>query len=313
MFVFAIILIILAVIAGLVMLGSKKSSSDSRDHYRDDVDTHRIAGVSASVLTVLAVIALVVSSLTVVSTKNVGIVTSFGSPVNHLSNGLHFKAPWQKVTELDAAIQTDNHTRDNNKSCIPVRIAHQAVACVDASIRWRINENAADELFRDYKDFDRIRDSLVTRELNAALNTTLESYDPLSVDNQGNSNTPNLNDQSTKVTSLMQGKIGNQVTILSVFIPVLHFDDETQGRINALQAQIAQTRIAAQAEQTATKQAAANRALSSSVSNDPNVLVNKCFDLLNEMVSKNQQIPTGFSCWPGGSSAVVVPSASAKK
>lgn len=252
---------------------------------------------------------LFASSYTVVSTKNVGIETSFGRPVDSLSNGFHLIAPWDKVTEIDAAIQTDSHVKEgNSNNCISVRIAHQAVACVDASIRWRIEDGAADALFQNYRDFSNIRESLVTRELNAALNNAFEAYDPLAVDENGNSTAISLNDLSANVTKQMQGEIGKQVNVLSVIIPVVHFDGDTQNRVNALQAQIAQTRIAQQAEKTAADQAEANRQLSSSVSNDPNVLVSKCYDLVNEMIAKSQPVPIGFSCWPGSSSAVVVPS-----
>lgn len=302
MFVTALILLVIAIMVFIAMLGTSKENSTYRPSAR------RPLKAVSGVLAFLAVIFLIISSVTVVSTKNVGIVTTFGRPSRSLSNGLHIKAPWQSVTELDAAIQTDAHTKENHNTCLTARIAHQAVACVDTTIVWRINERSSDELFKDYRDFDRIRDSLVTRELSTAINATLGAYDPLAVDTNGNSTTTPLN--ASAVKALVQSEVGSKITVLSVFIPVLHFDPDTQSRINALQSQIAQTRIATQAEQTAIKQAAANRAISTSVSNDPNVLVNKCFDLLNELSNKNQAIPTGFSCWPGGSSAVVVPSGS---
>ena len=55
--------------------------------------------------------------------------------------------------------------------------------------------------------------------------------------------------------------------------------------------------------------AEANRKLSSSVSNDPNVLVSRCFDILSEMVASKEPVPAGFTCWPGGGSGIVLPSA----
>jgi regulator of protease activity HflC (stomatin/prohibitin superfamily) len=269
------------------------------------------AGWTAVLTGVLAVVCLFFSSAVIVSTKNVGIETSFGRPVGSMSNGFHFIAPWDMVTEMDAAIQTDNHVKDGATfACITVRIAHQATACVDASIRWRIEEDAADSLFRDYRDFDNVRDSLVTRDLNAALNAAFEDYDPLAIDGKGNSTSPTLESLSQEVLTRMQEEIHEQITVLSVIIPVIHYDDNTQQKVNALLAQVAQTRIAEQSVVTAEQQALANRTLAESVSKDPNVLVSKCVDLLAEMVSKGQQIPIGFSCWPGGGSSVVVPGVS---
>lgn len=259
----------------------------------------------------LSGILVVSSSVTIVSTKNVGVVTSFGKPVGSLDNGFHLVAPWQKVTELDGAIQTDSHAGIDPKDttpCTSVRIAHQSVACVDNSIRWRIQPGAADRLFRDYKDFANIRDSLVTRELSAALNTVFKDYDPLATDEKGNSISPSQDVLSASVTKLLQAEIGDDIDVKNVIVPIVHFDDQTQGRINALQAEVANTRIAKQKQQTADAEAEANRKLASSVSKDPNVLVSKCFDDLAEMIKQKLPVPAGFSCWPGSSSAVVVPS-----
>lgn len=266
----------------------------------------RATAMGGGAAMILALIVLIASSAVQVPTKEFGIVTSFGRPVGVFSNGLHWKAPWQKVTTIDAAIQTDSYEQSNKSAnCVSVRIAHQATACVDVSIRWRIKQGAAEALFKDYRNFDNIRDSLTVRELSSSLNDVMESYDPLSVDDNGNANTPPLATISTKVKAQMGKEIGTQVEVLSVFIPVVHFDSNTQSKVNALLGQVAQTRIAAQGVKTAEQQAKANQVLAGSVSKDPNVLVNKCLDLIE---SGKLTPPAGFSCWPSSSSAVVVPS-----
>jgi SPFH domain / Band 7 family len=61
----------------------------------------------------LAILVIILGSTTVVSPRNVGVVTTFGRPSGTLSNGLHVKAPWQSVTEMNGTIQIDNHTGDN--------------------------------------------------------------------------------------------------------------------------------------------------------------------------------------------------------
>jgi len=267
----------------------------------------RVAGLGTGcVASLLLALILVFSCTASVGTKEVGIVTAFNKPVGAFDNGLHFKMPWEDVTEMDGAIQTDNNTQGNN-DCVQARLAHQIVACIDVTIRWRIDPNAADSLFQNYRDFSNVRGSLVTRELATDINAEFADYDPLAVNDQGNSTATPLSRLSGQVLGDMQRQISSQVEVLSVYIPVIHFDQATQSRLNALQSQIAQTRIAEQAVKTAQAQAAANAALATSVSHDPNVLVSKCFDLLQEMVNKGQGIPTGFSCWPGGSTGVVIP------
>ena len=89
----------------------------------------------AIVFGVLTAFVLALGSFTVVSTRNVGVVTTFSKPNGTLSNGLHFKAPWQLVTEMNGTIQIDNHT---GEQATAVRLGNNSTASVDNSVRWRI-------------------------------------------------------------------------------------------------------------------------------------------------------------------------------
>ncbi|MFD0000194.1 SPFH domain-containing protein [Nocardia sp. NPDC127526] len=258
---------------------------------------------TALALLTLGLILLAVSSTSIVSTRNVGIVTSFGKPVGTKENGLHFVWPWQKVPELDGTIQTNNQLggfKDNTCSGgSSIRLANNSTACVDNTVRWRIHHAAADTLFRDYHTIANIKDSLVTRELNATLNEIFAGYNPLEPQNAGG---PNLTDMSVQATEKLKAKIGGQIDVQNVIISIVHFDQQTQAKINAYQAQIADTRIAEQKQRTAVAEAEANRLLTESLK-DPNVLVSKCLDLLNS----GKQLPTGFQCWPGTGLATTIP------
>lgn len=263
---------------------------------------------------VATILFLVLSSLTVVGTRRIGVVTSFGRPNDTLSNGIHLKWPWEKVPELDASIQTDTYADEgggnNDGRCTDIRIGNQSTACVDNTIRWRIVESEGDALYRDYRDMDRIRDSVVTRELNAALNQVLGGFNPLdAVSAENAEGLANLGDLSADVLEDMRARVEGRIEVLSITLPLIRYDDNTQRRLNEFQAEIANTRIAEQRELTAEAQARANNELSDSVSNAPNVLVSRCFDTLAEMVEARQPVPAGFTCWPGGQSAIVVPSA----
>lgn len=246
---------------------------------RDD-DEGALFGFVGVVLVILSFGFGMWSIIGVVPTRNVGIVTTFGKPVGVRSNGLVWKAPWEHLTDLDGTIQTDSQIGgfDQNNHCTggtAVRLANNSTACADNTIRWRIKPEAGDALFRDYKDNANIRESLVTRDLNAALNAEFASYNPLSPDAAGG---PNLADLSAKVTKDLQQKIGSQIDVENVIISIVHLDGETQGKVNALQAQIANTHIAEESQKTAAAQAEANRILASSVNNDLNVLISRCLD-----------------------------------
>jgi regulator of protease activity HflC (stomatin/prohibitin superfamily) len=310
----AIFFLVVAIVVGAVWANRRKAARAAPTSTLS-VAIARWTSYGAVASAVLGLVLLASSCVTQVTTKNVGVVTSFGRPVGALGNGLHLKAPWHKVTEFDAAVQTDSHKGsggDSSSTCTDIRIGNQSVACVDNSVRWRIVQDSADDLYRDYREFDNVRDSLVTRELDAALNEVFADYDPLAgVDTNGASTAPSLDELSEEVTTRLRDKVGDQVEVLSVIIPLVSFDKTTQDKINDYQAELANTRIARQKQQTADAQAEANRKLSGSVSQDPNVLVSKCFDILAEMVNAKEPVPAGFTCWPGGGTGVVLPSASA--
>jgi regulator of protease activity HflC (stomatin/prohibitin superfamily) len=243
----------------------------------------------------LAILVLILGSTTIVSTRNIGVVTTFGRPGATLSNGLHVKAPWQSVTEMNGTIQIDNHT---GEAATTVRLGNNSTANVDNSVRWRIQPAAADELFLDYREFDNVRDNLVTRELKAALNEVFSDFDPLAPENSDGANVQALGDQ---VAEKLRKKVGGQIEIINVIVPLVNYDQATQDRINALNVEKANTRVAEQRAKTAAAEAKANEILAASVTNDPNVLVSKCLDAAREAHIS----PLG--CWPNTTAVPTVP------
>jgi len=171
------------------------------------------------------------------------------------------------------------------------------MAFVDNSVRWRIQPAAADELFLDYRDFENVRDNLVTRELRAALNEVFSDFDPLAPENSDGANVQALGDD---VAEKLRGKVGAQIEIINVIVPLVN-DEATQSRINALNVEKANTRVAEQRAKTAEAEARANEILAASVSDDPNVLVSKCLDAAREAHIS----PLG--CWPNTTAVPTVP------
>ena len=313
LFIFGLLFIIGFVISLVVaaMLDKKVDArgATGRVGYRQGHE-HAYDGKTAAKITawcLLGVGLLMVFGSTVreVSTKNVGITTAFGKPTGELSNGLHVVAPWVNVTEMDAAIQTDIYDGDGNQgTCLNVRLAFQIVACVDTSIQWRIEPKQADYLFQNYRDFTNVREALVTRELNSALSQVMANYDPLALNANGTTTQPSLNTLAGQVQAVITHDIGAYIHVIHVFIPRILYGDSVQSQIDSLQKQVAATRIAQQAEQTNAAQSKANQELEQSVTN-PNVLVSKCLDGVNNAIANGYQLPAGYNCFGGGS--VVVP------
>ena len=122
---------------------------------------------------------------------------------------------------------------------------------------------------------------------------------------------PDYDQIAKDITAGMEERYGAEPLVKTVAITVsyLSLSETTQAKINAFIAEVANTRIAVQKQQTADAEAKANKLLSDSVTNAPNVLVSKCLDLMAEAQKIGYQFPAGFQCWPGGGGAVVVPSA----
>jgi regulator of protease activity HflC (stomatin/prohibitin superfamily) len=275
----------------------------------------------AAVPALLGLLLLAFSSTTIVEAKNVGVVTTFGKPRAAFGPGLHLKAPWEKVTELDGTIQTQEYGGDG---CIRVRIGDGTTACVTTTIRWRIVGEKADEIYSSYRSDDvnaNVRKALVSTVFKAAVNQVLGGYDPTeeirvidpSAENAAADFAPDYDAMAEQVGTSMNERVsagGALIRVETITISYLELSQTTQKKINDFQAEVANTQVALQRKATAEAQAAANKALSQSVSDDPNVLVSRCLDTLQLMVEEQQPVPAGFSCWPGGGSAVVVPQAS---
>lgn len=239
---------------------------------------------AGGVLATLIVTALF--SFVIVQPRTVGVVVAFGKPVDVIDHGFHVKAPWEKVEKLDGAVQNDIYS---GETAIPVRLGNNGKATVDASIQWQLKTDEAMDVFLDYRTFDGIRSNLVDRNFKAALNEVMATYDPLNYTDEAEGG-KDLAALSQAVQEEMQDRVGNQIEVRSVTLPLVNFDEATQARVNELQAESAKTRVAEQKKQTSTAEAEANKILEQSVTDE--TLTSKCLDIVRE----TKQSPIG--CFP---------------
>jgi regulator of protease activity HflC (stomatin/prohibitin superfamily) len=292
--------IVLASIAALTLVGmvgftffDATTPEDRRSGFLRGLGSS-VAVFSAGVLFLLG------GCFTIVGTRQIAIQTIFGRPTGTaLNNGLHGKMPWTITHEMDGAIQIDKYVNENNNDQrIVVRLGNSSTARADASIRWQIKQEAATELFQQYKTFDNVRTNLVERNLAVALNEVFAGYDPLDPQNLDHSPLPTL---AKKAVDILRKEVGSQVDIYDINVPTIAYDQGTEDKINQLNQQRAQTSIASEAQKTADAQAKANEVISKSISNDPNVVTMNC---INSAIAKNIS-PLG--CWPGSSVMPTIP------
>lgn len=259
-----------------------------RNNHEYSAEGKSILQIIGGAFMVVALIITVFTSTTIVQPRELGVKVALGKPTGEvLGNGFHLKAPWEKIEKLDGAVQNDVYT---GESSIPVRLGNNGRATIDASIQWQLKSDDAMVVFLDYKTFKGIQSNLVDRNFNAALNEVMGTYDPLTYIDPAEGG-QDLGKLADAVKKKMQSVVGTQIDIRSVTLPIINFDDPTQGRINELQAETAKTRVAQQKKQTSTAEAEANRILQASIT--PETLTSKCLDI----VAESKLSPIG--CFPG--------------
>ena len=106
-FVFGIIIIIAGIVSGIACMRYHYEENDSWNKNKETVYPAKKWAWASFVPGILfGVFLLVVSCITSVSTGHTGIVTIFGRVENYTYEaGVHFKAPWVSVTEMDNRVQ----------------------------------------------------------------------------------------------------------------------------------------------------------------------------------------------------------------
>jgi regulator of protease activity HflC (stomatin/prohibitin superfamily) len=260
------------------------------------------------------------SLITIVPARSYGVVTSFSKPTGrNLDSGLHLKAPWHKVTDMDGTIQQINNDGtppppdsdeakevERARGKTEVRLNNQSVMYVENVMRWRIKQDAADTLFQDWKEFERIDPGLVSKELAAALNVALADYNPYVAPDKA----PAKDGLANEVREVLvgadgqSGKIGDQIEIVSLSIIKVDFDEKTQANINNLQAEVARTATATQEIATAEqKKLAADKTAQITTPS----LITRCLDIQQQAVEKGLGLIGAPSCFTGNSARVVAP------
>ncbi|MCX5066612.1 SPFH domain-containing protein [Micromonospora lupini] len=182
------------------------------------------------------------ASMNTVPVRYVGIVTSFGKPTGETTGaGLQFVAPWENVDDWDASRQAYDHRSE--KTCVQVRIASLANACVEALVEWHTRPGRAPEQWASYKkEFETFTARRVDPAFAEAFNEAFNPHDPLkNIDGQGNLNVP-LGPYADTVKAGIVKRIGEDVEVLSVVVTRVNYDDKTQGYIEAFQQAVLKTR-----------------------------------------------------------------------
>lgn len=198
----------------------------------------------ATIVLVLGVVAGIVSSVSKVPTKNVGIVTSFGKPTGETTGaGLAWHKPNEKVDDWDASRNTFD--RMGTDRCLWVSIVG-GKACISVQIEWSAKAENAPVDWASYKESkiggeDKSRfETFVARRVNpqmdAAITTSFLEFNPFGQIDKGTGamKAPDLNKEyKTKLEQTLITNIGRSVTIDSIAFGTPSYDKPTTESISA--------------------------------------------------------------------------------
>lgn len=215
---------------------------------------------------------------------------------------------------------------------IGVKYGDGGAGYVKAQIMWSPVRGNANLIYGTYRDDDPInnmRDNLVVPTFRSATYDTIRAYKPtapidaLSIDftdpeavvraTKNMDLSPDLSSYADKVTDILaddpafcvleEGQDSDDcpatsmVLVEKVIISYFTLPKGAQEKIDEFLAETNNARIELARQATNTAKAEANRILSESLRNDPNILVSRCYDLVE---AEKLVLQPGNSCWPGG-------------
>lgn len=289
-----------------------------------------VGTLATSILGGLAAFFLFMSTFVIITTSHKGVEMFAGKPGRTLSNGWNWKNPLATVVRWDGTVKTYKYSQEtqDDGDPVPVLMANGGTANISLVYQWRL-AGSIDELQRNYPqyagDLDKLNLNLVKKAIQQELGIAYANYNPYA----------NLEAQQAALLKAVQtgtapaqvtinpattyqaygqqaflavraGLATQEISLLSLTVSGLKFDDKTQSRIDALNNSIVGTQIALQNEATATATAAANATISK---NPPTLaqIQQECVAGLLKALEEGHPANAGFVCPGTNGPTTVVP------
>jgi regulator of protease activity HflC (stomatin/prohibitin superfamily) len=295
----AVILLIVGVIGILV-----RATAGGGERRSDEGDP-KFAGTVIAVIGFVALgIWTVAMSATTVSARSVGIQTAFGRYQSTLPAGFHWTSPWSGVEEFSTQVQyLELNGGEHGNGGVAVNYKGGGQGVVDATVRWRIDQANAEQLWRKYREFGKVRDQLVVSSTRDSVRVVVGPYAP---------NDARAGQNLRPITGAVQADLtrtlaDDGVDIDSVSVTAVLLDDNTQRsleKVVAAQNDIERAK-ADKARAEIDAQTAKIREQSGSLS--PGALQRYCLEVTNSWDhNKNGELPATWNCFAGSQQPVVV-------
>lgn len=279
--VFSVIFMIVAILLVLAGIGSFIVRWTDREKFGGAIG-----------LMVLGVLVWLMTSVTIVGTRNTAVQISFGKPVGTLSNGLHLVRPWSYTESYDGSLQTLSL---RGERAAHVRLANGASADIDLDVQWEIDPKAdITQIHLDYKDFENIEPRVVDLRARSAAMEVFNTYDPVATF-QGNSAKIDIGATGTQIAEKLRATLPPQILVRAVIVLPPRFSKETEEQILKLSQAKTETQTAQQQLITADLRRQANDKLAQA-NNSPGVLFQNCLDMTERLAQAGKTVSTTWSC-----------------
>jgi len=249
------------------------------------VTTREPGAAGGAVIAFLVLVAIVLSfSATTVSARAVGIQTSFGKYQDTLSNGFHFTAPWSNVEEFSTQVQDLD---------IKVPVAFDGGSGGDAviTVLWAIDADDAEQLWKDWKTFDRVKDRLVAPAARTGIAAEFSNYAPEAAKDGNN----RVAIQDAVLEDLKSDLNDNGVDVRSIQLTDVNLGERAQNSVDRIAEAASNTERAVEEQERARIEA--ETAKIRQESQTPEALQRYCLEIVNGWnAGANGNLPATFNC-----------------
>ena len=197
-------------------------------------DNPKVGGAVIIVAVIICVVSTLIGCFTTVETGHTGIVTTFGKVENYtLDAGLHFKAPWKSVVQMDNRVQKATV----NLNCFSSDI--QEVRCI-YTLNYQVDKSNAQEIYRSIGIS--YYDTVIVPNVSEATKTIMARYTAEEL-------IGNREELGECIEELLKGQLVKyNIEVVSTAIEDLDFTDTFTAAVEAKQV-AAQNKLKAEIEQ----------------------------------------------------------------
>lgn len=175
-----------------------------------------------SILPILIAIALMCVAVIPANTVGVRYSAFTGTSEKTLSEGIHFKIPFDKVYEIDTTVQ-ERTVKDIN-----VQTKDAQFVKMEINIKYQVSNDNAFKVYKGYKTLDNLNTNIIANYSQTALNTICTQYNVIDVLGE------DRNEFENKTVEILTKSLSSEgVTLKALTIKNMDAGDEIEKAIKA--------------------------------------------------------------------------------